>query len=64
MNQAIRSILSRPLDSFLLVLTIVFSMALSGLVLSAAWPMLGSDYSQPSLSAHEIAIQDRKDDCY
>jgi len=62
MNQAIRSILSRPLDSFLLVLTIVSGMALSGLVLSAAWPMLGSDYSQPGLSAHEITVQDREDD--
>lgn len=42
MMPAFRSLLSRPLESLLLVLTLTFGAALTGLVLCAAWPSLGS----------------------
>ncbi|WP_420596117.1 ABC transporter permease [Deinococcus sp.] len=59
MNQAVRSLLSRPLESLLLLLTIAFGAALSGLVLSAAWPSLGGNFSQPGILGHELSVQKR-----
>ena len=62
MNQAVRSLLSRPLESLLLLLTIAFGAALSGLVLSAAWPSLGSNFSRPGIMGHELSVQKRDSD--
>jgi MacB-like periplasmic core domain/FtsX-like permease family len=65
MNQAFRSLLRRPLESLLLLLTIAFGTALSGLVLTAAWPGLGSgasDDKNPGVQNHEITVQARDED--
>ncbi|WP_293911223.1 ABC transporter permease, partial [Deinococcus sp.] len=61
--QAYRSLRSRPLESVLLILTIMFGVALSGLVLTAAWPGLGSTSSTaPGLDGRELTVQLRDQD--
>lgn len=63
MMPAFRSLLSRPLESLLLVLTLTFGAALTGLVLCAAWPSLGSTtWFSPGLDGRELSVQTRDDD--
>jgi ABC-type antimicrobial peptide transport system permease subunit len=63
MVQAYRSLRSRPLESLLLVLTIMFGVALSGLVLSAAWPGLGAMTTEAAgLYGRELTVQLRDQD--
>ncbi|WP_293911219.1 FtsX-like permease family protein [Deinococcus sp.] len=57
MTQSLKTVRSRPLESSLLVLTIGFGAALSGLVLSAAWPGLTRDLGGSGISGHELRVQ-------
>jgi ABC-type antimicrobial peptide transport system permease subunit len=61
MTQPLKTVRARPLESSLLVLTIGFGAALSGLVLTAAWPGLTRDLSSSGIRGHELSVQSNDD---
>ena len=62
MNQTVRSLSSRPFENVLLLLTIMFGVALFGLLLTIAWPGLKGEIFSMGMSTHELSIQSRETD--